>query len=60
MASIRTSQGRLDRLRRLGKIDRQRLVRIHARVVDSKTPAYIALAVLADVNRVSNISKAVL
>lgn len=57
MGSRRTSERRLERLKRVAEIERQALARIHAPIglaLGSKTPAEIALAVMADILRVSN------
>ena len=54
MGSMRTSQKRFERLRRIGRLDEAQLARIHAPIglnLGSKTPAEIALAVLADILR---------
>ncbi len=64
MGSRRTSEKRLERVRRIGGLDDDGINRIHAPIglnLGSKTPAEIALAVMADIVRVSNaISKNVL
>ncbi|MCV4271306.1 XdhC family protein [Pseudomonas capsici] len=64
MGSRRTSEKRLERVRRIGGLDDEGINRIHAPIglnLGSKTPAEIALAVMADIVRVSNgISKNVL
>lgn len=55
MGSRQTSSKRLDRLRRIAGLDAAQLARIHAPIglnLGSKTPAEIALAVLADIVRV--------
>lgn len=55
MGSMRTSHKRFERLRRIGGLSEKELSRIHAPVglnLGSKTPAEIALAVLADILRV--------
>lgn len=57
MGSRRTSDKRLERLRRSGGLDERELQRIQAPIglaLGSKTPAEIALAVLADIVRVRN------
>lgn len=57
MGSRRTSSKRLERLARIGGLDDATLHRIHAPIglnLGSKTPAEIALAVMADILRVSN------
>ncbi|RRV10351.1 XdhC family protein [Pseudomonas sp. v388] len=57
MGSQRTSRARLERLARIGGLDEQALARIHAPIglnLGSKTPAEIALAVMADILRVAN------
>lgn len=57
MGSRRTSERRLERVRRIGALDDRTLERIHAPIglkLGSKTPAEIALAVMADIVRVSN------
>ncbi|PMX03115.1 xanthine dehydrogenase [Pseudomonas sp. FW215-R2] len=57
MGSQRTSSKRLERLARIGGLDAVSLNRIHAPIglrLGSKTPAEIALAVMADILRVSN------
>lgn len=57
MGSQRTSEKRLERLARIGGLDVPTLQRIHAPIglrLGSKTPAEIAIAVMADVLRVSN------
>ncbi|QKZ04616.1 XdhC family protein [Pseudomonas eucalypticola] len=57
MGSQRTSERRLERLRRIGRLSDQQLSRIRAPIglnLGSKTPAQIALAVLADILRASN------
>ncbi|MDR0207556.1 MAG: XdhC family protein [Pseudomonas putida] len=54
MGSRITSEKRRERLQRIGRLDEQALTRIHAPIglnLGSKTPAEIALAVLADVLR---------
>jgi xanthine dehydrogenase accessory factor len=54
MGSMRTSQKRFERLRRIGGLGEAELARIHAPIglnLGSKTPAEIALAVLADILR---------
>lgn len=57
MGSQRTSEKRLERVRRIGGLDDEAINRISAPVglrLGSKTPAEIALAVMADVVRVGN------
>ncbi len=57
MGSIRTSEKRLERLARIAQLDERALARVHAPIglrLGSKTPAEIALAVMADVMRVAN------
>jgi xanthine dehydrogenase accessory factor len=57
MGSRRTSEKRFERLQRVGGLDAEALQRIHAPIglgLGSKTPAEIALAVMADILRVSN------
>ncbi|MDH2436321.1 XdhC family protein [Pokkaliibacter sp. MBI-7] len=57
MGSQRTSDHRRERLRRIGGLSEQELTRIHAPVgmaIGSKTPAEIALSVMADILRVRN------
>ena len=57
MGSQRTSDKRLERLRRIGELDDETLSRIHAPIglrLGSKTPAEIAIAVIADILRVAN------
>ena len=57
MGSQRTSAKRIERLARIGGLDPSDLSRIHAPIglrLGSKTPAEIAIAVMADVLRVSN------
>ncbi|RMQ50455.1 hypothetical protein ALQ04_02901 [Pseudomonas cichorii] len=57
MGSRRTSEKRLERVRRIGGLDDEGINRIHAPIglnLGSKTPAEIALAVMSDVVRVSN------
>ncbi|MNN49674.1 hypothetical protein D3C81_1642130 [compost metagenome] len=57
MGSRRTSEKRLERVKRIGGLEQQALDRIHAPIglrLESKTPAEIALAVMADIVRVSN------
>ncbi|MNR51053.1 hypothetical protein D3C85_1706670 [compost metagenome] len=57
MGSRVTSDKRRERLRRIGGLDEVELGRIHAPIglnLGSKTPAEIALAVLADILRVRN------
>ncbi|QXH63755.1 XdhC family protein [Pseudomonas azerbaijanorientalis] len=55
MGSMQTSQKRFERLRRIGGLGEVELGRIHAPIglnLGSKTPAEIALAVLADILRI--------
>jgi xanthine dehydrogenase accessory factor len=55
MGSVQTSQKRFERLRRIGGLGEAELARIHAPIglhLGSKTPAEIALAVLADILRI--------
>lgn len=55
MGSLQTSSKRLERLSRIGCLDAAQLARIHAPIglnLGSKTPAEIALAVLADILRI--------
>jgi xanthine dehydrogenase accessory factor len=55
MGSLQTSQKRFERLRRIGGLGESELARIHAPIglnLGSKTPAEIALAVLADILRI--------
>ncbi|QXI18930.1 XdhC family protein [Pseudomonas hamedanensis] len=55
MGSLQTSQKRFERLRRIGGLSEAELARIHAPIglnLGSKTPAEIALAVLADILRI--------
>ncbi|PWK39418.1 XdhC family protein [Pseudomonas sp. OV226] len=55
MGSMQTSQKRFERLRRIGGLSEPELARIHAPIglnLGSKTPAEIALAVLADILRI--------
>jgi xanthine dehydrogenase accessory factor len=57
MGSMATSAKRFERLRRVGGLDEAQLARIIAPIglnLGSKTPAEIALAVLADILRVRN------
>ncbi|MFJ2682772.1 XdhC family protein [Pseudomonas sp. NPDC087342] len=57
MGSRRTSEKRLERVKRIGGLESQALDRIHAPIglnLGSKTPAEIALAVMADIVRLSN------
>lgn len=57
MGSKRTSQRRLERVMRIGNLDETQINRIHAPIglnLGSKTPAEIALAVMADIVRVGN------
>ncbi|WP_426160008.1 XdhC family protein [Pseudomonas sp. TSRC2-2] len=55
MGSQQTSQKRFERLKRIGGLSEAELARIHAPIglnLGSKTPAEIALAVLADILRI--------
>ncbi|MBL7249563.1 XdhC family protein [Alloalcanivorax marinus] len=55
MGSQRTSERRAERLRRIGGLTREQIERIHMPIglnLGSKTPAEIALAVMADILRV--------
>ncbi|MDE1168070.1 MAG: XdhC family protein [Pseudomonas sp.] len=55
MGSMQTSTKRLERLRRIGRLSEADLARVHAPIglnLGSKTPAEIALAVLADIVRI--------
>lgn len=57
MGSRRTSDKRIERLARIGGLEPSALERIHAPIglcLGSKTPAEIAIAVIADILRVSN------
>ncbi|MCD5976582.1 XdhC family protein [Pseudomonas quasicaspiana] len=57
MGSRRTSDKRMERLVRIGGLEEAQLQRIHAPIglnLGSKTPAEIAIAVMADVIRVAN------
>lgn len=57
MGSVRTSDKRRERLTRVGQLNPQALARVHAPIglrLGSKTPAEIALAVMADILRVTN------
>lgn len=57
MGSMRTSSKRKERLARIGGLDDEALARIHAPIglnLGSKTPAEIAIAVMADILRVAN------
>lgn len=57
MGSRRTSQKRLERVSRIGRLDDTSLARINAPIglnLGSKTPAEIALAVMSDIVRVRN------
>lgn len=57
MGSRATSEKRFERLRRIGGLGDAELARIHAPIglnLGSKTPAEIALAVLADILRIRN------
>lgn len=57
MGSRRTSAKRLERLARIGGLDEQALARIHAPIglnLGCKTPAEIAMAVMADILREAN------
>lgn len=52
MGSKRTSRNRAERLQRIGQLDDQTLAKIHMPIgldIGSKTPAEIALAVMADI-----------
>ncbi|WP_339806023.1 XdhC family protein [uncultured Marinobacter sp.] len=55
MGSMKTSRARAERLQRIGGLDEQQIARIHMPIglnLGSKTPAEIALAVMADIVRV--------
>lgn len=57
MGSMKNSLGRLERLQRIGDFSAQDLARIHAPIgldIASKTPAEIAIAVMADIIRCKN------
>jgi xanthine dehydrogenase accessory factor len=57
MGSKRNSQNRLERIKRIARLDDQSVDRIHAPIglnLGSKTPAEIALAVMSDIVRVKN------
>jgi xanthine dehydrogenase accessory factor len=57
MGSRITTEKRLERLRRVGGLSEAELARIQAPIglnIGSKTPAEIALSVLADIVRVRN------
>ncbi|MCB4796969.1 XdhC family protein [Pseudomonas sp. NP21570] len=57
MGSRRTSEKRMDRLRRVGGLGPAELARVHAPIglaLGSRTPAEIGLSVVADILRVSN------
>lgn len=57
MGSAKNSQQRRERLRRIGELDEASLARIYAPIglpIGSKTPAEIALAIMADIVRVRN------
>ncbi|WP_028241242.1 XdhC family protein [Stutzerimonas azotifigens] len=57
MGSRRTSEKRLERLQRIGGLGPAELARVHAPIglaLGSRTPAEIALSVMADILRVSN------
>jgi xanthine dehydrogenase accessory factor len=57
MGSRRTSEKRLERVRRIGMLEGDVIARINAPIglnLGSKTPAEIALAVMSDIVRVSN------
>lgn len=57
MGSMRTSEKRFERLERIGGLDAAARQRIHAPIglnLGSKTPAEIALAVMADILRAAN------
>ncbi|NVL46370.1 XdhC/CoxF family protein, partial [Pseudomonas syringae pv. actinidiae] len=57
IGSMRTSSKRIERLARIGGLDSEVLERIHAPIglnLGSKTPAEIAIAVMADILRVAN------
>lgn len=55
MGSMKTSKKRAERLTRVGGLDNQQMARIHMPIglnIGSKTPAEIALSVMADILRV--------
>lgn len=57
MGSARTSEKRRERLARIGRLSPEQLARVHAPIglnLGSKTPAQIALAVMADIVRQAN------
>lgn len=57
MGSLRTSSKRMERLARIGGFNAQDIQRVHAPIglrLGSKTPAEIAIAVMADIMRVGN------
>ncbi|URD45389.1 XdhC family protein (plasmid) [Pseudomonas sp. BYT-5] len=57
MGSTRTSDKRMERLRRIAGFSEQDVCRLHAPIglnIGSKTPAQIALAIIADIVRESN------
>jgi len=57
LGSRRNSEKRLDRLRKIAGLNERQLARIHGPVglaIGSKTPAEIALAIIADIVRVKN------
>ncbi|MEE4916200.1 XdhC family protein [Pseudomonas alliivorans] len=57
MGSRRTSEKRMERIRRIGGLNDEQANRIHAPIglnLGSKTPAEIALAVMSDIVRVRN------
>lgn len=57
MGSRRTSEKRLERVKRISGLDDELINRIHAPIglnLGSKTPAEIALAVMSDIVRISN------
>lgn len=57
MGSKRTSEKRMERIRRIGGLNDEQAHRIHAPIglnLGSKTPAEIALAVMSDIVRVRN------
>ncbi len=61
MGSTRNSTKRRERLERIGELTKDQLSRIHAPIglaIGSKTPAEIALAILADIVRVKNLGTA--
>lgn len=58
MGSVRNSAKRRERLERIGELTDSQLARIHAPIglaIGSKTPAEIALAIMADIVRVKNL-----